>query len=296
MATAPSQPKPPTAKPKPAPLAPKDITATGIIKAFLHELGLDGLADWMWKRYKAVGSLELVKLEMENRHEYKQRFAGRLKLREQGIQMSEAEQIAWEKSAGQLMHQAGMPKGFYDNWSDFQGMIGNGVSPAELSDRINNGFAKVAQAPPEIRRAMGEYYGASADSALAALVLDKNKATPAIMREVAAAEAGGYLTRHGIDIERNLAERIAGMAGYQSELIKQGADAYGKLNEAGIFDAQFGEQAPTKETAVNAFFAGDARATQDVEYAIETRKAQTSGEEAFQSTNRGVVGLGSVEE
>lgn len=271
------------------------LTATeksvlGILKSMLHELGLDSLASWAWTRYKQTGSIDLVKLEMEDRPEYKRRFAGRLALREQGIQMTEAEQIAYEKSAHDLMRQAGMPASFYNTYSDFTNLIGGGISITELSSRINDAFIKVSQAPPEVRAAMAEYYGAGSDSALAAFVLDQTKAAPAIMRQITAAETGGFLAQQGIAATKTLAERLANAAGYDESKIAQSAQQVGQWNATGVFQARFGEDnAATLDTGMEATFAGDQRDLAEIQRQQDQRAASGAG------SSLGPGGLGTAQ-
>jgi hypothetical protein len=271
-------------------LAPGDQNAKAVIDRFLRDYGLEGLGSWAWNHWKRHGSIELLKLEMEDRPEYKARFRGRLALRERGIMMSEAEQIAYEKGVAEQMRAAGMPPGFYDSPDDFQDLIARGLSPAEVSERINDAYAKVAQAPVEIRQAMQEYYGAYGDAALAAFALDASKAAPAIMREVAAAEAGGYLTQQGIKVQRELAQRIAIATQNNSQLIRQGAVDIGKKKD--LFDSQFGEAGLSVETAAESIYNGNADATRQIDRAIDIRRAQTEGGGGFEVSSTGATGLG----
>lgn len=257
--------------------AAQDKTAKGIITNMLHEWGLDALGEWAWKRFKETGSVDLLKMEMEDRAEYKARFAGRLALRAKGVQMSEAEQIAYERSAHDLMRQAGMPAGFYNQWQDYTGLIANGVSVAELSQRVNDAFLKVTMSPPAVRAAMAEYYGAGSDSALAALALDTSKAAPAIMRQIGVGEAGGFLKQQNINIDKTLAESIAAATGYQSQLIQQGAVQVGEWNAKGVFNARFGEDGTTLTEGLDAGFGSDQQALVDLQRQQEQRAASGQG-------------------
>lgn len=278
-------PTPPAPAPKPG-MTAGDKTARGIIEAYLHGFGLDMLGDWAWKRFKQTGSIDLVKMEMESRPEYKQRFAARLALRDQGIQMTEAEQIAYERSAHDLMKQAGMPPGFYDNWHDFTNIIASGVSVAELSQRVNDAFLKVTSAPPAIRSAMAEYYGAGSDSALAALALDTSKAAPVIMRQIGAAEAGGYLAQQGVHVTRQIAEGLAAATGSQDSAIIQGAQTVGQWNAQGVFDPRFGEAGTALDTGLQAGFSNNQPDLLEIQRQQEQRAASGQG------SSTGSAGLG----
>jgi hypothetical protein len=190
------------------------------------------------------------------------------------------------------MRAAGLPAQFYDNWSDFSDIIAKGVSVSELGQRVNDAYARVAQAPPEIRQLMGDYYGPYSDGALAALVLDANKALPLINQEVAAAETGGYLARQNINVAKGMAESFARAAGFDNARIQQGAQVVGKMQAQGLFDARFGEQDPTNvETGLEAGFAGDQTAQRRIEQEQEARAASLQGAESF---GRAGEGLGST--
>lgn len=273
---------------KPNPNA-TNSTAHGIITSFLHSIGLDTLGTWAWNRFKETGSIDLVKLEMEERPEYKTRFAGRLALRAAGIEMNEAQQFAWEQSAHDLMKQAGMPPGFYDQWQDFTHLISQGVSVSELSQRVNDAFLKVTNSPASVRAAMAEYYGAGSDSALAALALDTSKAAPVIMRQISASEAGGYLAQTGINIDKSLAERIAQATSYQEGAIQQGAQQIGAWNAQGVFDPRFGENGTDLNTGLAAGFERDQRAILKIQKEQEQRAASGQG------SSTGTGGLGTAQ-
>lgn len=269
-----------------------DASARGIINMFLNDIGLGALGDWAWDTFKRTGSIDLVHLEIQQRPEYKERFAGRLALRARGFQMTEAEQLAYERSASDLMRNAGMPVGFYDKPADFTKLIANGVSVAELGTRVNNAFAAVQSQPQVVRDAMAQYYGIKGDNALAAMALDVKTAYPIILQHVAAAEAGGYLAQQNIQIGRSLAERIATATGQSRQAIQAGAEELGQIKAAGILDRRFGETAPSVQTGVAASFEGDAQAQADIQRTVDTRVASTAGGESIDVNRYGAAGLG----
>src|SRR5215472_12725527 len=95
-----------------AALTGADASAQAIINDYLGQIGLQALGNWAWQQYKQNNSADLTKLLITERPEYKARFAGMLQLRANGGQMTEAQQLAWEQQAHDLMQAAGMPKGF----------------------------------------------------------------------------------------------------------------------------------------------------------------------------------------
>lgn len=262
--------------------------ARAIITQALQAWDLERLADWAWQRYKETNSIDLVMLEMEDRKEYQDRFAGRLALRELGFQMSEAEQLAWENQARATMRAAGMPESFYDSWQDFQPLISTGMSNVELADRVNDAFVAVTQAPPEVRQTFAEFYGPDSDSAIAALVLDADTALPLIQRQVAASEAGGFIRQQGYRITQSLAEAIA-LAGNPADF-RQGAQKLGQIGASGLFGSLWGEtNTATVDQAARAFLAHDSQAEWEMQRAMDTRAATSQGSEERSSEGYGTA-------
>jgi hypothetical protein len=270
-------------------------SAKKIIHDTLAEFGLGALADWAWNRFLQTDSIDLVMLDLRDRQEYKDRFAGLLALAQQGIAISEEEQINYERQSAQLMRQAGMPTGFYDNWTDFTDLIKNNVSLAEVSDRINGAYLRVTQAPSEVRRTMGTIYGVEGDAALAAIYLDPGRALPKLMEQVRAAEVGGFLAIQGVQISREAMERLA-TYGFDTDMTRRLSAQVGALNQSGVFDETIneGQDLTVEREGVGAVFENDAQFAQDVERRIQDRVARTSGSGGPTSTSKGVTGQGAA--
>jgi hypothetical protein len=191
------------------------------------------------------------------------------------------------------MQAAGMPVGFYDKWQDFSKLIGSGVSISELGQRVNDAFARAQMETPEVKAALGEWYGAKTDQALAAMALDSKVALPIIQHQIAAAEAGGFLTQQGFHITQTLAERIATATANSQQQIKSGAEQIGQWNAGHLFTANINEQGiPTFEQGVEAAFEGNQQAQADVERTAAFRQAATAGGEAVDTSRYGGAGLG----
>jgi hypothetical protein len=274
-------------------MADQQGSAKKIIQDYLAQKGLGTLAGWAWDQFLNSGSIDLTFLQIQERDEYKQRFRGRLALADKGRAISEDEQIAIEQQYANVMKAAGMPAQFYDNWDDFQDLIGADKSPAEVGRLVNEAYLRVTEAPPEIRATMAEWYGPGSDSALAAYILDPNRALPAIMQQVAAAEIGGELARQGMQTRQDIAERVARTTSDQAQIRERSQDL-ARLYQGGLFDELAGETDLTTESGVLGVIGADQQATAQLERRIQERKATTGGKGEVLQTQTGVGGAGAA--
>lgn len=268
-------------------------SARAIIINTLTQFGLGMLAQWAWNLYLTSQSVDLVMLEMRQRQEYKDRFAGLLALADQGIAISEEEQIEYERSAAQLMRSAGMPSGFYDNWNDFTGLISNNISMSELGSRVNDAYARVVQAPPAVRQSMNDLYGVEGDSALAAMFLDPERALPALTERARVAELGGFLGMQGFNMQKAALERIATW-GYDTATVRQRSSDLGSLK--GLFSEAVSEETDltVENEGLGGVFEENADDLRAIQRRIQDRQARTAGSGGASETQRGVSGLGSA--
>jgi hypothetical protein len=135
------------------------------------------------------------------------------------------EYIQTEKAYEEILREAGMPPGFYDQQEDFSGFIAGGVSAAELTDRVNIAKNALNNADEGIKTALKDYYGLSNED-LTAYLLDKDRAmnlidsrfkytTEEAKKMYTSAEIGGAASRAGQMSDKAFAEEIyaAGKAG-----------------------------------------------------------------------------------
>ncbi len=174
---------------------------------------------------------------------YKQRFAANEAIRKRmadgkgrpGDRMlTPYEYIQTENSYREILQEAGLPTGFYDTQEDFTKFIENGISTAELTDRVNIAKKALTNADQQIVKSLQDYYGLSTGD-LTAYLLDKEKAfnvidsrfkytTEEAKKMYTTAEIGGAALRAGGMADRQFAEEIygAGKAG-QAEAAFQSA-------------------------------------------------------------------------
>ena len=144
------------------------------------------------------------------------------------------EYIQTEKAYEEILQEAGLPTGFYDQQEDFTNFIAMGVSTAELTDRVNIAKNALNNADEGIKTALKDYYGLTNED-LTAYLLDKDRAinlidsrfkytTEEAKKMYTAAEIGGAASRAGQMSDKAFAEEIyaAGKSG-QAEAAFQSA-------------------------------------------------------------------------
>lgn len=193
--------------------------------------------DYIQKGYSA----DTISILLQDTPEYKQRFAGNDMRRQKGLPvLSPAEYLSVESSYRQLMKQAGLPEGFYDQASDFNDFIGKDVAPTEVKARIDLASQATALAQPAFKEALQKMYGLT-EGQLTAYFLDEDKALPILQKQAAAATIGAEALKRGLSISEK-AEQYA-LGGVTQE---QAAQAYGsiaqQLPDYATFASSFGEQ------------------------------------------------------
>lgn len=194
------------------------------LNSVFSSYGLGTLAGKIFDYVKQGFGADTISILLQQTDEYKQRFAGNELRKAKGLPvLSPAEYLSTESSYRQLMRQAGLPDGFYDQPSDFNDFIGKDVSPTELKSRVDLASQASVLASPELKNALLSMYGID-DSHITAYFLDPERALPTIQKQAAAAQIGAEALKRGLNISTH-AEDYA-MAGISSQ---QAAQAYGQI-------------------------------------------------------------------
>jgi hypothetical protein len=225
VAKPPSQLKPPA----PPPDWTKDLSgdqrnAFVALKDLFSSYGLGTLAPKIADFIKKGYSADTISILLQDTSEYKERFAGNEIRKQKGLPVLPPSQyLATEAAYRQLMAQAGLPKGFYDQPSDFTQFIGKDVSPTELKSRVDLASQATILASPEYKNALQKMYGLDS-SHMTAYFLDENRALPLIQKQAAAAQIGAEALRHGLQISgKTESYALAGVSQQQA------AQAYGQI-------------------------------------------------------------------
>ena len=268
-------------------------SAKAVIQNLMAEYGLASLSqfveDMVFKEDIIDPNVLLGRIRQTT--EYKDRFKGIELRRAKGLNVpSEAEYIGLENTYRQLMRTAAIPADLFDQPDDLANLIGNDVSPSELSARINDGYQAVAQANPEVVTQMRRLYGLQ-DGELAAYFLDPERTTPYLLRQARSAQiAGQAKLQAGQEITMGQAEQLA-TAGVTQEQAQQGFQTIAQSQElfnplAGTTEATIGV-----EEQIAGIFGQSAAAQQRIRQRQRERQAAFEAGGRFAGQGGTVTGL-----
>ncbi len=177
-------------------------TMTSTFKSFGIDVDGTGLSqqvrDWVF----SDKSEAFVMVELRKTAAYNNRFTGMADLIKRGQFMNEAQYIEMERAYRNTMTQWGIPTEFYDEYKDFGRFIANGVSVAEVDDRIRSAKEFLdTETPSDYRNALSAM-GISSGTLIAHL-LNGDRAQSAIQREVKQAATMGAANQFGFDLNVN---------------------------------------------------------------------------------------------
>lgn len=250
--------------------------ARNTISSVLARFGLASLANYIYDVY-ARGEVDLnnpdaLVQSIRDTPEYQTRFAANARRASKNLpELDPGSYLELENSYRTILRANGLPAQFYDSTEDFQNLIAGDVSPAELQARIQNGYRKVAQADPEVKRQMQRLYNVD-DSGLAAYFLDPERATPILEAQAQAAQiAARGREQGGVLLSAMTAEELAAR-GFTEQEANQ---AFQRLNLlSGLYTEMAGEQALTEAEKIGAAFGYNVEATEQ----IATRQRQRLAE------------------
>lgn len=191
----------------------------------LGDLGLGSLAEPL-QQYLLGQSVPPTEAEFTNwlyqQPAFHARFPAIKAMAEAGKQVpTPAEILDYEQTLSQILTYNGLNQFFNERWvrDHVTQFVVAEVSPEEVDERINKGWAVVKNAPPSVREAMGNYFGVENDAALLAYYLDPSNDGALLKRETELAQLGGAARQFGIDLSRVGAEKLQGaQVDYQQAL------------------------------------------------------------------------------
>jgi hypothetical protein len=282
-----------------------DETAFDIIKKTLEYYGLKDTTFikevenlWVRKVITDRSTINDIGVAMKDTKAFADRFPANKELADAGKQQySVSDYLTLEADFISRLKSAGMPQGFYDDPKDLQKLIAGGVSPNELSGRIELGYQAVRNAPKEVVDQFKNLYGVS-EGDLAAYFIDPEVAKPTFDKYEAERQARSALiasqasTQAGIQLDRQQAEDLA-RAGVQGTGAQEGFAAISEQEQ--LFNPmRAGEEAITQQEQISGTFGTNAEARKKIAQRRRERQAsfQTGG--SLLATQQGNIGLGTV--
>jgi hypothetical protein len=190
-------------------------SAFAIALDLLSEYGISSLSSEVQSLLQENIGLNEFSIRLKETEPYKKRFAANASRIASGLRaLSEAEYIELEDTYAKVFRNYGLPPSYYTKGTDgisknFESLIAGDVDSTEIEDRINLAQKRINDAPPEVKKALKEFYPDIKDADILAYTLDPTKGMEDIKRKVAAAEIGGAAMGQGLKTSASRAEELA---------------------------------------------------------------------------------------
>jgi hypothetical protein len=199
--------------------------------------------------------------------------------------ISEAEYIAYERTAAQLEKQYGLPLGMVQG--NVTRLLENEVSATELNDRIVMASSAAVTAPEDFKQTLQQYYNIGTGG-LAAYFLDPAVAAPLLQKQVDVARIGTEAVRQGIGLDVYGAQNLQSL-GITQEGAKQGFQTVAR--DISLTSGR-GDVVSQQELISGTF--GDQAQQTNIERARAARQGRFAGDGGFIGNESGVRGLASA--
>lgn len=200
---------PPGTTPDPPPDTPVyDESAYTFLTAMLQQWDLASLAPTVLQLLQDGYTTEAIPILLQDTSAYKQRFAGNEERRKAGLPvLAPGEYLAAERSYRNVMQAAGLPAGFYDDYSDFAGFIGRDVSPVEVQRRVDSALIASNNVDQTWVDQFQEYYGIGREH-LASYFLDPERGMDVLNKALRGTTIGTAARERGINVDKGMAEQF----------------------------------------------------------------------------------------
>lgn len=245
------------------------------VSSLFKNYGLDSLAPKIFDYLRNGFSADTISIMLQDTPEYKQRFMGNEARKKAGLPvLSPAEYLATEAAYRQIMESAGLPKGFYDQTSDFADLIGKNVSPTEIKERTDMAVRATTLADDSIKQALKQMGLGEGD--IVAYYLDKEKSLPFLKKAQATAEIGAQALSQNLRFDTQYAEALA-QKGITAQQAAQGYSAIAsELENMSTLGSIYGQQW-NQRTSEQAMFEGSALALEQKKRLASQERGAFSG-------------------
>lgn len=263
----------------------------------LYTIGADGTpGGWLWDQITSgIDDSATLQLAFEQTPQFQRRYPVIAQIRASGGNPPKpAEVRQYEDTVGRIMRQAGLPIEFYDTPQERQAMMSQGLSAAEVEQRLGASWEQVRNTDPAVRQAFTEFYGIDGDAQMAAFFLDPTHVQAKLDKAARTAYTAGMGRTMGLNIDQTIADRIATLPKTDAGIV-QDLQSAAKIAGSGLLTEGITETQDLNDvTALGSVALGDGAATSSLERRVLERQANakaTVGGAA--ATQRGITGLAS---
>lgn len=269
-------------------LSGEERNAYEALRGIFEGYGLGSLAPKILEYVQQGYGPDTITMLLQRTDEYKQRFAANEVRRKNGLPvLPPNEYLATETSYRQLMRNAGLPEGFYDQPEDFTRFISSDVSPTELKTRVDAAVQATQFADPALKQSLRQL--GVGDGGMTAWFLDPGRATSLIQKEMTASQIGAAALRNNLRMDNGSVRNWATL-GVTGEQANQGFGAIaGYLPEAQKLAAIYGQDY-NQATAEAEVFGQSGEAKNKREGLASQERASFGG--AVGGAKKGLVGAG----
>lgn len=273
---------------------PEKRSAFEILRAQLTEWGIGQLAGALQGYITDGLEANEALLRLRDTDVYKQRFAGMALRAQKGHRaINEGEYLAKEESIRMVMQEKyGLPKGFYDDPSDFAKAIGANLGGQEFDERLAQYKAVVTDGANTgvLAYAQSQYGLGTGD--LIAYWIDPDRAQNVLNKVAAASKIGAAAARTGFGaVSRAEAERLDSL-GVTATQAEQGFSQAAGMAE--LTQNIGGSEGITRDELTGAIFDQNAEAQRRVTRKQEERRAGFQGGGSYAESRSGFAGLGNA--
>lgn len=222
-------------------------------------------------------SMDLIMPDLQKTDAFVARFPGYAQAVQKGYVGSVSEYRNLEGNYRAILSNAGLPAGFYDDYSDFGNWIQSGVSPAEVQHRVEQAVTLAKQVDPTMRNLMAQYYGLSTGD-VASYFLDPTRATPIIEHQYKTAGVAAWAARNGFDVSAATRfEDLVDKGITEGQAMQGYATARSLTDSVGRMASVYGESYGQTDAENDVFFGNDAKRRRIVKQEAATFGGSTSG-------------------
>ena len=164
--------------------------SANLVAAGMDQATANAIGAWALKQYASGNSINQITQQVYSTPAFQAATPGFAERVQNGFPgMTVSDYFTYKATVQAQAKAAGFPKGFVSN-DEIGALVANNVSADEVSARINDAFATAQNAPPEITKALQDYYHVG-PGGVAAYFLDPTKATDVLHQQATAAIIGG---------------------------------------------------------------------------------------------------------